>query len=120
MGRTLDQMIAELPPGRRKKVASRAKELIADEMSLQDLRKAMRLTQVAMAKRLGVGQDTVSRAESRTDMLISTLAEHVGAMGGKLEIIARFPARPPVRLQELGVLSSRRPAAGRRRKASEG
>ncbi|HET7094945.1 MAG TPA: helix-turn-helix domain-containing protein, partial [Thermomicrobiales bacterium] len=79
-------------------------------MSLQDLRKAMRLTQVDVAKRLGIGQDAVSRVESRADMLISTLAEHVGALGGELDIVARFPDRPPVRLNEIGTITGRKRA----------
>jgi DNA-binding XRE family transcriptional regulator len=112
MGRSLGEKIRALPESQRARVEARAKELIAEEMSLQDLRKAMRLTQVKLAARLGVGQDAVSRAESRTDMLISTLAEHVSAMGGVLDIVARFPDRPPVRLSEIGTISPRKGVSG--------
>jgi len=45
----------ELSPARRKKVAARAAQLIAEEMTLQELRRARRLTQVRMAKELGIG-----------------------------------------------------------------
>jgi DNA-binding transcriptional regulator YiaG len=75
MGRTIRQKIARLPARRRTKVKARASELIAEEMSLQDLRKALNRTQVEVARTLKVGQDTVSRYEQRTDMLLSTLQD---------------------------------------------
>ena len=114
MPRTLNQVIASLPAGERGKIDARARELIAEEMSLQDLRKAIGKTQVAVAKRLKVGQDAVSKLETRSDMYISTLRDVVKAMGGELELIARFPNRPAVRLRELGTASPRRKRERRR------
>ena len=52
---------------------ARAAELIAEEMTLRDLRKARKLTQVRMAHTLGITQDSVSRLEQRSDLLLSTL-----------------------------------------------
>ena len=124
MGRTLDEKINSLPKSRRVKIEKRAAELIAEEATLQDLRKAFGLTQTRMAKRLRVGQDTVSRVEQRTDMLLSTLSGYVEAMGGRLNLIAEFPDRPAVRLQMLEPLSrptkrsvktTKRPARPRKR-----
>lgn len=89
--KTLNQVIRKLPVERRGKIAARAKELIAEEMALQHLRKARRLTQVRMAELLGVGQDSVSRLEGRSDLLLSTLKSYVEAMGGSLKIVAEFP-----------------------------
>ena len=106
MGSTLDGGIVKLPAKRRAKVNARAKELIAEEMSLQDLRKTMDRTQVEIAKALDVGQDTVSRYERRTDMLLSTLRSYVQAMGGELDLVARFPDRAPVRIKALRDLAS--------------
>ncbi len=111
---TLDDVLKSLPPARRRKSAARAKELLAEEASLQDLRKAMGLTQVKMAKALGVGQDAISRVEQRTDMLLSTLGDYVKGMGGELSLIAEFPDRPPVRLSVLEPLA-RTPARVRRK-----
>lgn len=101
MPSTLKQKIARLPPGRRARVNARAAELVAEEMSLQDLRKSMHRTQLDIAKALDVGQDAVSRYEKRTDMLLSTLQEYVRAMGGELDLMARFPNRRPVRIKSL-------------------
>src|ERR1039458_5483349 len=105
MARTLNEIIADLPATERRKIEARAKQLIAEEMSLQDLRKAVGKTQTAVAKRLKVGQDAVSKLEKRSDMYISTLRGFVQAMGGELELVAQFPNRPPVRLEELGTLA---------------
>src|SRR5713226_4055230 len=108
MPRTIDQIIATFPENERAKIEARARELIDEEMSLQELRKAVGKTQMAIAKRLKVGQDAVSKLEARSDMYISTLRNVLKAMGGELELIARFPDRPPVRLEELGTAAPRR------------
>jgi transcriptional regulator with XRE-family HTH domain len=98
----VNDIIAKLRPTQRKKVEARAAELIAEEMSLRQLRKARKLTQVRMAKTLGISQDGVSRLEKRTDLLLSTLCKTVEAMGGSLTLVAEFPDRPPVVLSSLG------------------
>jgi DNA-binding XRE family transcriptional regulator len=101
MSRTLDQKLKVLRPGRRKRVEARAVELMAEEMSLQELRRAHSLTQRRLAGKLGIGQDGVSRLEQRSDLLISTLTSYIEAMGGRLSIVAEFPDRPPITLAGL-------------------
>src|SRR5271156_4815036 len=92
--------LRKLSPARRKKVENRAAELIAEEMSLRDLRKARKLTQAHVAKELGITQDSVSRLEKRSDLLLSTLRKTVNAMGGNVRIIAEFPDRDSIVLAE--------------------
>ena len=98
MALNVDDVIAGLDPERRRRVEDRASELIAGEMTLRELRKARRLTQVTLARELGITQDGVSRLERRSNLLLSTLRKTVEAMGGSLSLIARFPDRPPVEL----------------------
>ena len=88
--------IGKLNSTQRRKVEARAVEIIAEEMSLRDLRKARKLTQARVAKVLGVTQDSVSRLEKRSDLLLSTLSGYVAAMGGRLRLVAEFPNRRPV------------------------
>lgn len=64
---------------------------MAAEMPLHELRQAKALSQVKLAESLHVNQAAISKIEHRTDMYISTLRDYVRAMGGDLEIIARFP-----------------------------
>src|SRR5436190_17938179 len=92
----LELIRKELSLARRKKVAARAAQLIAEEMTLQELRHARKLTQVRMANSLGIGQDGVSKLEKRADLMISTLRKTVEAMGGRLSLVAEFPDRDPV------------------------
>ena len=61
------------------------------EMHLQDLRRARQLSQEDLAERLGASQPEVSKMESRADMYVSTVRRYIEAMGGELEIVARFP-----------------------------
>ena len=101
MSVNVNEIIRKLSPAERKKVEDRAAEIIAEEMSLRDLRKARKLTQARVAKTLGITQDSVSRLEKRSDLLISTLRKTVKAMGGDVRIVAEFPDRAPVVLSEL-------------------
>jgi transcriptional regulator with XRE-family HTH domain len=92
----LERVRKELSPGRRKKVEARTAELLAEEMTRQELRRARKLTQVRIAKKLGLSQDGISKLEKRSDLLLSTLRKTVEAMGGSLSLVAEFPDRNPV------------------------
>src|ERR1700719_877649 len=113
----VNDKISKLSPALRKKVEARAAELIAEEMSLRDLRKARKLTQVRMAKVLGITQDSVSRLEKRSDLLLSTLRKTVRAMGGNLSLVAEFPDRAPVVLSGIAEDGPRPKPTSRRRVA---
>ena len=104
---SLSKKLAQIPANRRRKIEARAAELIAEEMSLRELRKAMGKTQAKVAAELGVGQDSIARYEQRTDMLLSTLSDYVSKVGGTLELTAKFPNRNPVRIIGFGALSSK-------------
>ncbi len=97
MARSLDQVLASLPAKRRAKIEQRANELA----TLKDLREAVARTQEELAASLGVGQDTVSRIERGSDILLSTLRRYVEAMGGELELVARFPNRSPLIIERI-------------------
>ncbi|MBW8068298.1 XRE family transcriptional regulator [Ferrovum sp.] len=99
MAKKLDDVMAALPQERKQRVEARAMELA----TLKDLRQASRQTQEQLAAVLGVGQDAISRLEKRSDMLLSTLRHYVESMGGKLELVAQFPNRPPMVIEHLGV-----------------
>ena len=96
MPRNVNDIIRKLTTRQRKKVEARAAQLIAEEMTLRQLRQACRLTQQKVAKSLRIGQEGVSKIERRSDLLISTLREYVQAMGGQLSLVVEFPDREPV------------------------
>jgi DNA-binding XRE family transcriptional regulator len=99
--------IAKLPASEQAAIEAEARQLIAEELTLAELREARRRSQAELAKELGVQQSAVSRIERRTDMYLSTLSNVVAAMGGRLEIIAQFPDRPPVRINQFKALDQR-------------
>ncbi len=105
MSKDIEEIMRDFSPERRAKIEKRASELIDEHMTLQDLRKARQLTQERMAQILGIGQDSVSRLEKRTDLHLSTLNNYINAMGGSLKLVAEFPERSPVILDGLAELS---------------
>jgi DNA-binding XRE family transcriptional regulator len=127
MGRAIIALIDMSPPARpakrpalaQERVKTRAAELIAEELLLQELRKAMRLTQAKLAKRLSLGQDTISRAEQRADMLPSTLQSYAcpreggGRGGGRATRPRRRTPEPPARADQ-GLPHARRRERGAR------
>ncbi len=88
---TLDDYLKQLPEDQRKKVEARAKDIEIEELTLSQLRKAMRHSQATLAELLGVKQAEVCRLERRTDMYLSTLRRYTEAMGGQLELRVTFP-----------------------------
>ncbi|MFM7010771.1 MAG: XRE family transcriptional regulator [Betaproteobacteria bacterium] len=117
MAKKLDDVMAALPKDRQEKIQARAMELA----TLKDLRQAVQQTQEQMAAALGVRQDTISRLEKRSDMLLSTMRHYVESMGGKLELVAKFPDRPPVVIDHLAggdLALNKRASAGRRARVS--
>jgi DNA-binding XRE family transcriptional regulator len=96
MSKNMNYIINRLGPAQRRKVEARAAQLIAEEMTLQELRRARGITQQKIAKSLNIGQEGVSKIEKRSDLLISTLRKTVEAMGGSLSLVAEFPDRDPV------------------------
>ena len=96
----LEDKIKSLTPRQRGKAEVRAAQLIAEEMTLRKLRHARKLTQIRMAKTLEISQDSVSRLEKRSDLLLSTLRKTVVAMGGKLSLIAEFPGHRAGKVDE--------------------
>lgn len=77
----------------------RGEALIREYDTLQELRKALNLTQVQLAERMGIAQKNISRMENSDDLLLSTLANVIASMGGELELRVNFPGRAPAILR---------------------
>lgn len=99
-----EDYMASLPLEERLAAEGRGRELIAEEANLRELRAARHSSQAEIAERLGVNQAAVSKLERRADMYLSTLRGYIRAMGGELEITARFPDRPPVKINQFRAL----------------
>jgi len=87
MAKKFAELRAKMSPESR----ARAHNQMLAEMALNELRRARGLSQEALASLLNVKQPSIAKLEQRGDMYISTLRDHIRALGGELEIIARFP-----------------------------
>jgi len=90
MARKFSELEAKMSAEAIARSDARYREMIA-EMPLNELRRARGLSQEVLAKILRIKQPNVAKLEKRTDMYISTLRSTIEAMGGALDIVARFP-----------------------------
>ena len=90
MAKKYSELRSKMSPAARARARTRADALLA-QVPLFGLRQARQLSQEQLANVLHVKQASISKLERRTDMYLSTLRSYIEAMGGELEIVARFP-----------------------------
>ena len=90
MAENFASLKAQMSPQARANVERKTQEMLA-EMPLHESRQARGLSQKTLAEVLHVQQPSIAKLEKRTDMYLSTLRNHIEAMGGELEVVARFP-----------------------------
>ena len=90
MAKSFNILTNKLSDGSKARIQERVKTALGD-MPLAELRQARKFTQQQIAQSLKIKQASVSKMESQTDMYISTIRKYIEAMGGELEIIAKFP-----------------------------
>ena len=88
--RPFGELRKRMAPARRARNVKATKRMLA-EMTLHELRQAREHSQVGLARTLKVGQPAVAKLERRADMYVSNLRRYIEALGGSLEIIAKFP-----------------------------
>lgn len=98
--KTWQEFEAELPQHVRDKINAKFKVTMA-RLRLGDIREAVGKTQVELAAELGLGQGSVSKIERAADMYLSTLRRYIEALGGELEVLARFPEGTAVPIASL-------------------
>ena len=111
MGRTLDEVMAGLPEGRRERIKARAADLHREVEGLKALRKLARRSQEQIAQTLGVKQPSVLKMERQADLYLSTLRRFVEAAGGKLELRVELPGTGPFTLTGVGEIDDAGSAA---------
>ena len=100
--RSLEQIMQGISPERRNRVEAHAAELIAEELTRRELRRARKVTRTRVGKTLGVSEGAVLRLEKRADLMLSAFRKSVEAMGGKVSLVVEFPDRPPAVLSGIG------------------
>lgn len=99
-----DDYMRKLSEEDRQKVLAMAKELIAEEKTLRQIRRAREYSQVTLAEILGMNQGDLSKFERRTDAYLSTIRRYIEALGGTLELVATFPDTGSVKITNIGEL----------------
>jgi len=89
MPRKFSELRSKMSPESQARAKARTDEMLR-EMRLAELRRARELTQQQLASELKVNQAWISKVERQTDMYLSTLRAYIEAVGGELDIIARF------------------------------
>ena len=84
-----------------------AQERIQEYRNLEELRKSVGLTSEKISQILAMSQGNLSQLEQNSDMLLSTLQNHIQALGGKLNLTLELPDQPPIPLSGLGDLIER-------------
>jgi len=84
------ELTKNFTPERKARTAAKVRAL-KKQMPLAELRQARERSQKELARALKVGQPAVAKLERRADMYVSNLRRYIAALGGSLEITARFP-----------------------------
>jgi predicted transcriptional regulator len=92
MAKSFKKLVEKLPKDSQKRIRQGVKDLLA-EMPLSEIRKARQFSQEELADLLDLDQPAISKMERRTDMYLSTLRRFIEAMGGTLDITAKFDGR---------------------------
>jgi DNA-binding XRE family transcriptional regulator len=90
MANKFSTLLAQMSPESLARAEAKSQAWLA-QMPLNELRKARGLSQKMLAEILHIQQPSIAKIEKRTDMYISTLRSHIEAMGGELDVVARFP-----------------------------
>ena len=101
MAKSFDELVQRTTTKKtRAKAALRTQQLLG-ELLLSEVRKLMGKSQQDVATTLGIKQPSLSKLEKQNDIQISTLRKIIRALGGELEVLARFP-RGTVKINQFG------------------
>jgi predicted XRE-type DNA-binding protein len=105
MGRTLEEVILDMPAESQARIAERSAELHAEVEGLKALRKLAQRSQEQVAQSLGIKQPGIAKIERQTDLYLSTLRRFVEAAGGTLELRVKLPGTGVIQLTGMGELN---------------
>lgn len=101
MAKTFDDLIRRTTSRRiRAQAKRRARQWLRDYL-LSEIRTGRGMSQIEVAKALGIRQPSLSKLERQSDMQLSTLRKIVKVLGGELDVVARFP-QGDVRIRPFG------------------
>ncbi|MCD4726303.1 MAG: helix-turn-helix transcriptional regulator [Pirellulales bacterium] len=118
MAKSFDALVKRTTSKRTQERASRRTRELLKELLLSEIREMMGKSQQQVAKAIGIKQPSLSKLERQSDMQVSTLRKIVKALGGELDVIARFPNRA-VKIEQFDEPTARSASNRRGRKKSQ-
>jgi transcriptional regulator with XRE-family HTH domain len=115
MAKSFDALVKRTTTKKTRERAARRTQELLQELLLSEIREMAGKSQQQVAKAIGIKQPSLSKLESQSDMQISTLQRIINALGGKLEVIARFP-NSAVKIEQFDTAAVRREGKRRSRK----
>jgi DNA-binding XRE family transcriptional regulator len=91
MAKTFDELVKRTTTKRTRNLAAKRTRELLGELLISEVRKLRGKSQRQVAHELGIKQPSLSKLEKQSDMQISTLQRIVAALGGELEVVAKFP-----------------------------
>jgi transcriptional regulator with XRE-family HTH domain len=91
MAKSFDELVKRTTTKKTQAKAIRRAQELLGELLLSEVRQLAGKSQQEVAEALGMKQPSLSKLEKQADMQISTLRKIVKALGGELEVLARFP-----------------------------
>ena len=90
MAKSFDELTKNLPDHIKQKAEDKTNELLL-QLTLAELREKRNITQKELAEKLNVNQSAISKIENRAGISLTNLYKLIHAMGGEIEIVAKFP-----------------------------
>lgn len=91
MAKSFEELVERTTSKKTRAQAAERAQALLGELLLSELRQLAGKSQQQVADTLGIRQPSLSKLERQSDMQISTLQKLVQALGGELEVLARFP-----------------------------
>src|SRR5580693_3772538 len=91
MAKSFDDLVKRTTTRKTQATAARRAHELLGELLLSEVRRLAGKSQQEVAETLGMKQPSLSKLEKQGDMQISTLRKIIKALGGELEVLARFP-----------------------------
>ena len=91
MAKSFDELVRRTTTAKTRQRAAQRTQQLLGELLVSELRQLTGKSQTEVAKQLGIKQPSLSKLEKQSDMQLSTLRRIVEALGGELDLVARFP-----------------------------
>jgi plasmid maintenance system antidote protein VapI len=91
MAKSFDELVKRTTTKKTQAKAARRTQELLGELLLSEVRELTGKSQSEVAATLGIKQPSLSKLEKQRDIQISTLQKIVKALGGELQVLAKFP-----------------------------